>query len=164
MSMCSATVSTAVHGSAGGQLPSGGALVLVVLACAVIGAGTSCVSSDGARHHIMVLVAALSAGQFVGHVVLVFVGGHHHDERSFAPTMLAAHSAAVLACAVLISLAEYLYLVCASVLCWLMVFTANSIDVTTAVRFHAKTAVWQRILASLANGTRAPPAHRLCSA
>jgi len=157
--VCSAGVSMVAHGGAGGALPSGVSLLLLVMACAMVGAAASGVSSSrgGCRPGHRVL--ALTVGQAVGHCVLtVSSQGHAHCAESISPQMIVAHALAVPVCALLIGRAESLYLVCLSALSWLTVFIVDRSRPRLAVNCRpAKFIVLQGITPSPV-GTRAPPA------
>ncbi|WP_068154769.1 hypothetical protein [Rhodococcus phenolicus] len=103
----SGAVSIAAHGMAGGGSPPGTGVVLLIAACVAIGAIVA--SVPAAAHRRRALVAALAAGQFVGHLTLTLVSeqisGHTHPLAPSAP-MLVAHVAAVGVSAVLVRGAE----------------------------------------------------------
>lgn len=147
------------HGGAGGALPSGVSLLLLVMACAMVGAAASGVSSSrgGCRPGCRVL--ALTVGQAVGHCVLtVSSQGHAHCAESVSPQMIFAHVLAVPVCALLIGRAESLYLVCVSALSWLTVFIVDRSRPALVVNCRpVKFYVAQGITPSPV-GTRAPPA------
>lgn len=156
--VCSAGVSAVAHGSAGGPMPSGPALILLMMACAAVGASASGVFFARGGCPLLLRVMALAAGQAAGHFVLsVSSHGHSHCAESLTPQMLAAHGAAVPLCGLLIGLVERLYVVCVSALSWLTVFCVDpSRPVAPAVPRHARFIV-QRSVVSRAVGTRAPP-------
>ncbi|MFD6674588.1 hypothetical protein ACFWDA_09470 [Rhodococcus zopfii] len=99
----SGAVSIAAHGMAGGGAPPGDGAVLLLAACVAIGAIVS--SLPAAAHRRGALLAALTAGQLVGHLTLTMAGEHTHWLSMSAP-MLAAHLAAIAVSAVLIRGAE----------------------------------------------------------
>lgn len=156
--MCSAGLAALAHGSAGGSMPPGPALVVLVIACAVIGASASGVFFARGGCHPLVRVGALIAGQVAGHSVLaVSSHGHTHCADSLTPRMLVAHGAAVPLCALLIGLAERLYLVCVSALSWRTVFLVDrSRPAPTAVRRPTRFVLPESVVPGTV-GSRAPP-------
>jgi len=156
--VCSATISAAAHTVAGGALPSGAALVLVILVCAVVGAAAGRVSADRRGVHTGFLVAALLAGQFLGHLAFAVTASHHHGRPHMSPSMAAAHAVGALVCAVLIGLAEHLYVVATTVLSWLAVYAINRCrPVVRDIRSWANPPVLQPLILNSGGGTRGPP-------
>lgn len=157
--VCSAGVSALAHGSAGGPMPSGPALVLLVIACAMVGASASGVFFAWGGCHPLFRVGALTAGQIAGHCVLVVSShGHAHCAETVTPRMLLAHGAAVPLCALLIGLAERLFVVCLSALSWRTVFLVDrSRTAATAVLRSNRVFSLQNIIPRSV-GSRAPPA------
>lgn len=109
-----ASTTLAAHGLARGDVPDGGALVLLVLGCASVGA----VARMPVRGRIAATAAVLVAGQSLGHLLLV-AAGHHHGPI-VTGSMLAAHAFAAVAGAVLVVLAERLCRSISSVGQWLV--------------------------------------------
>ncbi len=101
---CAAATAIGAHSLGGGGLPASPSLVVLVLACAVIGA---LASSAKARRSVPAVTLYLSVGQVVGHCVLAVAGGHTHTGQWSLP-MLAAHLVAALGGAALICAAERL--------------------------------------------------------
>ncbi|MGW5076391.1 hypothetical protein [Rhodococcus sp. NPDC004095] len=95
----SGTVAVAAHAMGGGAAPSESAVVLLVLACAAVGALVS--AARVRTHELPFLAAALTVGQVVGHAALMVGAGAHHGTQ-FTPAMLTAHAVAVSVSAVLI--------------------------------------------------------------
>ncbi|MCH9667262.1 MAG: hypothetical protein K0U80_05300 [Actinomycetia bacterium] len=154
----SAGVSAVAHGSAGGSMPSGPALVLLLSACAAVGAAASGVFFARGGCPLLLRVLALTAGQAAGHLVLsISSHGHSHCAYSLTPQMLAAHGAAIPLCGVLIGLAERLYVVCVSALSWLTVFFVDRSRPAVAAVRRQTTIVVPRSVLSRSVGTRAPP-------
>jgi hypothetical protein len=152
----SALLTAVAHAAAGGT-PLGTPLLLLVIACATVGTATSALAIEHRRAEIVILVGALGAAQVVGHVILA--GAEHHGTHSVVPSMpmLAAHAATTVVLAVLISLAEFLYQVCQSVLCWLrLVAIHRSRAVGSVLRDTTETPV-RRVLLRSGMGMRAPP-------
>lgn len=114
---CSILLTAVAHGAAGGDLPTGAGLAMLAVVCATVGA---IVGAGHRRPGVLGLVAALSVGQVLGHLTLVATSGHH-SEHALMPSapMLAAHAVAAVVLGLMICLAAHLYVVCASVLCWL---------------------------------------------
>lgn len=104
----SGAVSIAVHGMAGGGTPPADGAVLLLAACTAIGA---LVVSLPATRRRGALVAALTAGQLVGHLSLSVGSDHtpvseHTHWLTMSTPMLAAHLAAIAVSALLIRCAE----------------------------------------------------------
>lgn len=104
----------AAHGLAEGAVPDGGALVLLVLGCAVVGT----VAGMPVRGRVGATAVVLVAGQSLGHLLLV-AAGHHHGPI-VTGSMLAAHASAAVVSAVLVVLAERLCRSISSVGQWLV--------------------------------------------
>jgi len=115
------------HAGAGGALPSGGASVMALLACVTVGTLLSFVRVDGRGAALMATTTALCAAQLVGHATLT-TAGHRHAGSAFDmdASMAAAHLGAAVVLGVAITAAEYLYVVCSSVLCWLRLFAMRA--------------------------------------
>ena len=164
---CSAAVSATAHGHAGGQPPRAGALVLLVVVCAAVGAAASEVSLASRRSRVALLAAMLAGAQLAGHIALSVTAVDHCGQGWMpSPPMLLGHGAAALLCGLLISLAEHLYVVCASLLCWLWVcLVARYCPTGTPVRRFVDPLVVRRpVLLSSGSGTRGPPAWGLVHA
>lgn len=129
-----------------------------MLACAAVGAVSSSVFAEEQGHQLLLLSGALVAGQAVGHVALVAASdAGFHCPAAFSPQMLLAHGLAAPVCALLISLVEHLYVVCASTLCWLRLNFVNEYRPAVVVlRWPTKSVVVQRLVFA-PGGTRAPP-------
>jgi hypothetical protein len=73
--------------------------------------------------------------------------------------MLAAHAAAAVLLGLVISAAEYLYVVCTSVLCWLRLFAAAATRPAPRVLRRIRTGlVVESVMLQAGLGVRAPPA------
>jgi hypothetical protein len=100
-----AVLAVAAHGAAGGSVPTNPAVAL--LTAVAVGVGIV-----GAGRPTMPPVALLAVGQLGTHLVLsTLTDGHLHISAS----MLAAHIAAIIGCALLIGIADHLYAACTSV-------------------------------------------------
>jgi hypothetical protein len=155
---CSAATSAAAHGAAGGMLPSGASLVLVILGCSMVGALVGTVPTRRGGAQVAFVVAALLGGQLLGHLVLVASSCDGHSGLAVSPGMLVAHGLGALACALLIGAAEHLYVVCASVLSWLTVFCAQLAPPTAGVPPRwVYPPVLQALLLESGGGSRGPP-------
>jgi hypothetical protein len=149
----------AAHAAAGGHVPNGGSAIVLLLACATVGAAAGGASLDGRRTGFLGMVAALCGGQLLGHLALAVDSGHHseHGLLLTAP-MLAMHVAGAIAVALVIGLVEYLYIVSSSVLRWLRLFAArHARRWPSAVPMSTPSVVLQPILISCGLGMRAPP-------
>lgn len=105
----SGTISVAAHGWASGGLPpSGTTLTLLVGTAALIGALVA--GFAPLRDTATGLVAALVAGQLLGHLTMGLGSGHlHHGDAQLSPAMLCAHGLAACAAAAVIRGAEAAY-------------------------------------------------------
>ena len=121
---CSALITALAHAAGGGGIPSGSALVEVLIVCATVGAGVGAVDVAGRHARVGLIIAALCAGQGLGHLVLTAVASHDHPGSANAPPwqMLSLHVIAAVVAGLLIGAVEYLYVVCSAVLTWLRLF------------------------------------------
>lgn len=154
----SAVMTVGAHAGAGAGLPHGSALVLTLLLCATIGALAGSIRVEGRAAGWVATTAALGAAQFLGHMTLS-VAGHHPGgfEAVPAPSMIAAHAVAAVILGLAISTAEYLYIVCSSVLCWLRLFAGHTPRPVPRVRRRATKVVAVRPVLVTGLGMRAPP-------
>jgi hypothetical protein len=155
----SAAMTAGAHAAGGGGLPGGASSVIALLTCAMVGAlvATLRLQERGARW--LTTSAALIAAQLLGHLTLA-TAGHHHTGGGLGldASMVAAHVGAAIILGLAISAAEYLYVVCASVLCWLRLFaTSAPRPIPRAARAVANAVVLQHIFVT-GLGMRAPPA------
>jgi hypothetical protein len=99
-----ATLATAAHAAGGGGLPSGAAIAELVVLASALGAIAFTVRAGAGT-----VLALLSAGQLLGHL-LVGVAGHSHSAQIGPPgaAMLVAHAVAVAIGALLIVVGEHL--------------------------------------------------------
>ncbi len=139
--------------------PSESAVVLLILACASVGAVVT--SIDTRRSPPALLLALmLAAGQAIGHATLTIASDHQHGLLLSLP-MLAAHIAAVGVCAVLIRGAERGYVVAASTVAAIVAvllrpWAAEPSPFAARTRYRAKVVLRQLLTSGL--GTRGPPA------
>lgn len=154
----SAAMTAGAHAAAGGGLPRGTALVLVLLLCATVGAMLGALRVEGRAARWIATASALGLAQLAGHLALAATG-HHHGGDDFAagPSMIAAHAVAAVALGAAISVAEYLYVVCTSVLCWLRLFALREPRPTARVRRRPTNVVVVRPVLAAGLGMRAPP-------
>ncbi|MFD7046166.1 hypothetical protein [Rhodococcus jostii] len=154
----SGAVSIAAHGiAAGGMPPCEAAVVLLLAACAAVGVAVA--ASRVRDRDTVVLVAALTAGQLVGHTTLGLVGDHAHGVGLSAP-MIAAHLAAIVVSAGVVHGAERACLRVLAVVTRtvLVILTPPPVDAGTwspIPVYRAKLSLW--LLISAAAGTRGPP-------
>ncbi|MGH3582402.1 MAG: hypothetical protein ACRDUX_31000 [Mycobacterium sp.] len=157
---CSAVVTIAAHAAASGEMPQGAALIVALLVCATTGATAGSITLEGRRVRLVGVMLALGIAQLLGHVTLVVAGGHHHAAEGWGltPSMFAAHMASAVVLGLAISAAEYLYVVCASLLCWLRLFaTAGPRPAHLAVRRVTSAPRVESILLRSGLGMRGPP-------
>ncbi len=166
----SAVLTVGAHATAGGGIPNGGALVISLLVCAALGSMVGCLRLEGRGARWLGTATALGVAQLLGHLILMAAGHQHHGhqhhghqhhgaaELALSPTMIATHTGAAVILAVAITAAEYLYVVCSSVLCWLRLFAlAEGTRATQATRAVARDFVAQSVLRCRGVGMRAPP-------
>lgn len=165
---CSAVVTAGAHAAAGGVLPQGGPLIVSALLCATVGAVLAMATLENRRVRLLAIIGALAVAQSLGHVTLTVAGGHHHNGLGTAPSMVAAHIAAVIALGAAIASVEYLYVVCTSVLCWLRLFGSAALRPVARplplVLDDPNNVVTQSVLCSSGRGNRAPPCRGLLAA
>lgn len=152
--VCSAVVTTGAHTAGGGHVPQGATLALAVLICGAVGAVSAEVRPEGRALGLLAVIGALVAAQSLGHLTLT-LASHHH---ATTPLMAAAHLAAAVLLGAAINAVEYLYAVCASVLCWLRLFAlAAQRPAKRCVRRRTIDVVAASVLRCPGLGMRAPP-------
>lgn len=159
-------VTVGAHAAAGGDAPQGGRLIASMLICGIIGAVLAAAPLEGRRGRLLGVIGALAVAQSLGHLTLMASASHHHgDALGVAPAMAAAHLAAAVVLGVAITLVEYLYVVCESVLCWLRLFAiAVPPPVARLVPFVTSDVDAQTVLLCSGLGMRAPPRHPVLAA
>jgi hypothetical protein len=133
--------------------------MLVFLVCATVGAVAGGITLEGRHSRNALVIGVLCIGQALGHLTLT-VGGGHHERSAWLLTapMLAMHAVAAVGLGLLISAVEHLYVVCASVLCWLRIFAAKRIHPGPGQAWRASNVVVARtVLLRGGLGMRAPP-------
>ena len=110
------------HAAGGGHLPSGPALIVVGLVCAVVGAALAGAALEERWLRLVTVIGGLVAAQSLGHLMLVVAA--HHSGLAMTWSMAAAHLVAALLLGAAITAVEHLYVVGASLLCWLRLFAA----------------------------------------
>ena len=156
VSVISMLLTAVAHAAAGGS-PAGTPLLLLAIACATVGAIATTYTPVSHTAKIAAMVGALGGAQAVGHVTLA--AAEHHGLHLMTPSapMLVAHVLATLALASVITLTEFLYQVCWSVLCWLrLVVLHRSRPAGPVLRYHATPPVQSALFRS-GMGMRAPP-------
>ncbi|QYB07538.1 hypothetical protein I1A62_25270 [Rhodococcus sp. USK10] len=155
----SGAVSVAAHGIAGGGMPpSEASVVLLLVACAAVGAAVAAIRIAGRDG--LVLVAALTAGQLIGHTTLGLAGEHAHSLGLSTP-MIAAHLAAIAISAGLVRGAERACLRALAAVTRIVLAILAPAPVSTGTWsatpvYRAKLSLW--LLVGSAAGTRGPPA------
>ncbi len=138
--------------------PTGSPLVVLVLVCAALGAAVGGLDPQTRPAKAALLIAGLGAGQLLGHVALAMSGGHHHATSMLTAPMAGLHLAAAVGLGLVIGTAEYLYVVCASVLSWLRVFAAARLrPLVRDLWWPSKVVVARPVLLRTGLGMRAPP-------
>ncbi len=161
----SAVLTVGAHATAGGGIPNGGALIISLLICAALGSMVGCLRLEGRGARWLGTATALGAAQLLGHLTLMATGHQHYGnqhygggELALSPSMIATHTGAAVILAVAIAAAEYLYVVCSSVLCWLRLFAlTEGARAARATRAVARDFVAQSVLRCRGVGMRAPP-------
>ncbi|MEZ0342853.1 hypothetical protein ACAG25_23070 [Mycobacterium sp. pV006] len=155
---CSTVATCGAHTGAGGHVPSGPALIVVGLVCAVVGAALAGAALDGRRLRLLTVIGALAAAQALGHLTLVAAATHHHSGLGMSWSMAAAHLAAAVLLGAVITAAEYLYVVCVSVLCWLRLFAAaRRLPAAPRQDTEPRPSFVRSALCATGLGMRAPP-------
>ncbi|MGE2733707.1 hypothetical protein [Mycolicibacterium vaccae] len=156
--VCSAVATSGAHAAGGGHLPSGPALIVVGLVCAVVGSVLAGAALEGRWLRPAAVIGGLVAAQLLGHLTLVVAASHHHSGLGMTWTMAAAHLVAALLLGAAITAVEYLYLVCVSLLCWLRLFAAARRQPPAQRRpMEPRPAFVQSALCVAGLGMRAPP-------
>jgi hypothetical protein len=156
----SGALSIAAHGVGGesmmpgvSMMPSESALVLLIVVSAAIGCAVALL---GERVPVAVV---LVLGQIVGHTVLTIASEHDHG-LSLTPTMLAAHAAATVLCALLVRGAVLGYGHALSVLRRILPVLTLALPVLETGgprKTEYRSTVVLRLLVLSANATRGPP-------
>lgn len=163
----SALVTGLAHSLAGGEPPSGSAVMFLVVVCAAMGIAGGGVTAEGRYSRVGLVIAALCAGQLLGHLVLAFAGGQHGEcGWMLTGPMVAVHATAAICLGVAISVVEYLHAVGASVLCWLRLYVTGQIRPAIRItrRRPSNVVVVGAVLLRAGLGMRAPPAVPLLGA
>ena len=156
--LCAALVTATAHAGAGGSAPAGGALILLLVVCATVGAVVGGITLEGRHSRAVLAIGALAAAQVLGHVMLTIGGHHEHSGWLLTPPMLMLHVLAAVGLGLLINAVEHLYAVCGSVLCWLRIFTAGHIHPSSGQVWRPTNVVVARpVLLRAGLGMRAPP-------
>jgi hypothetical protein len=98
-----AALASVGHAAAGGGAPSGAAVVQLALLAVTVGAFAATVRG---ADRFVVLVAVMTAGQVLAHVLLSATS-HHHGGTS-ATVMVMAHAVALVVVASLVTVGDYL--------------------------------------------------------
>ncbi|MFI9509552.1 hypothetical protein [Nocardia sp. NPDC052566] len=155
----SGAISVAAHGwASGGMAPSHATLALLAAGSAVIGALVAGLAP--LRNTSTGLVAALVAGQLLGHVTMGWSSGHmHHGDAQLTPTMVTAHVVAAVVAAILIRGAEAAYRIGSAVLFLVLPMRHRppAIAGPAPLRLTHRDRVILRIFATESLRTRAPP-------
>jgi hypothetical protein len=156
--VCSALVTATAHAGARGGAPTGGALILLLVVCATVGAVVGGITLEGRHSRAVLVVGALAAAQVLGHVMLTVAGHHEHSSWLLTPPMLMLHALAAVGLGLLINAVEHLYTVCGSVLCWLRIFAAVHIRPAAGQAWRPTNVIGARpVLLRTGLGMRAPP-------
>ncbi|MCH9700293.1 MAG: hypothetical protein K0U76_02735, partial [Actinomycetia bacterium] len=103
----SAVMAIGAHTAAGGGLPSGGALVISLLACATVGMMVGSLRLTGRGTRRLATATALCASQLLVHAILVTAGHQHGNAQDVGASMAAAHLAAAAILAIAITAVEH---------------------------------------------------------
>ncbi|CRZ17395.1 hypothetical protein [Mycolicibacterium neworleansense] len=156
---CSALTATLAHTAAGGTAPTSSPLIVLLLLCAALGAAVGGFNPQARWAKTGLLITGLGAGQLLGHFALAMSGGHHHADSLLTAPMVGLHAAAAVGLGLLIGMAEYLFVVCASVLSWFRIFAAARINPLVREVWRPSNVVVARpVLLHAGLGMRAPPA------
>ncbi|MFV8161551.1 hypothetical protein ACNQVK_05435 [Mycobacterium sp. 134] len=156
---CSALTATVAHTAGGGMAPTSSPLIVLLLLCAVLGAAVGGLNPQTRPAKTGLLIAGLGAGQLLGHFALAMSGGHHHAASLLTAPMIGMHAAAAVGLGLVIGMAEYLFVVGASVLSWLRIFaTARIRPLVRELWWPSNVVVARPVLLHAGLGMRAPPA------
>jgi hypothetical protein len=152
----SAALGVAAHALGGGGDSTESSIVVLLLGCAAIGAIVANIRV--ARYEFLVLMAALAAGQLVGHTTLM-LGADHTSHGLIPPGMLFAHAAATVLCALLVRGGGRAWAFALSALARIVPaqFTASPVVVIPTVRPAHVPRLARWLLVGGRVGTRAPP-------
>lgn len=160
-SLVSGTLSVAAHGwASGGAAPDGSAITLLVATAAITGALVADLAP--LRNGRVGLVAALVAGQLLGHLGMSLGSGpghQHHDDEHLTAGMVAGHLVAALFAAVIIHCAEFAYRVSTATLARIVLSCVQRppvADATPLLSAHVDRAILRIFVANIA-WSRAPP-------
>ena len=155
---CSALTATVAHTAAGGMAPTSSPLIVLLLLCAALGAAVGGLNPQTRPVKTGLLIAGLGAGQLLGHFALAMSGGHHHAASLLTAPMIGMHAAAAVGLGLVIGMAEYLFVVGASVLSWLRIFATARIRPLVRELWRPSNVVVARpVLLHAGLGMRAPP-------
>lgn len=153
----SAVTTVGAHVAAGGGLPHGAALVLALMLCATVAALLARVRIESRGARWLATTAALGAAQGLGHLALTVTDHQHGDCLVPGPSMTALHLGAAVVLGGAIAAAEYLYVVCSSVLCWLRLFARRAPRPAARIRRQITNVIVVRPVLASGMGMRAPP-------
>ncbi|MEV0245498.1 hypothetical protein AB0H76_02790 [Nocardia sp. NPDC050712] len=155
----SGAISLAAHGwASGGMTPGGTTLVLLAAASAIVGALVAGIAP--LRDTSGGLIAALVAGQLLGHTTMGISSGHlHHGDAQLTPAMLTAHIVAAFLAALVIRGAEAAYRIGTAVLARMLpaLYRALAIPGPAPLRTIYRDCAILRVLAAGTLRTRGPP-------
>ena len=131
---------------------------MALLACVTVGTMLSFVRADGRAAAVLATTTALCAAQLVGHATLT-TAGHLHPGGAvdMDASMAATHVGAAVILGVAITAAEYLYVVCSSVLCWLRLFAMRALRHAVLLVRRTANDVAVAPVFTTGLGMRAPP-------
>lgn len=145
----------AAHGIAGGTIPGGAAVVVLVLACAAVGL----IARMRCRQTVARLALLLAAGQATGHLLLA--ASCHDHGAAISARMVAAHGVASLVGALLVAAAERLARLVGSAPGWiarLLTGPGVTADVVAIPSIVFRTPLTVRLHAAGPATRRGPPA------
>jgi len=149
----------AAHGwASGGAVPDGSAIMLLAAAAAITGALVADLAP--LRSGRVGLVAALVAGQLLGHLGMSLGASHQqHENAHLTAGMLAGHLVAALFSAVIIRGAEFAYRMSTATLARIVVICTRPqpvADPAPLLSTHVDRAILRIFAANIAS-SRAPP-------
>jgi len=157
--LVSGSLSVAAHGwASGGAAPDGSAIMLLAAAAAITGALVADLAP--LRSGRVGLVAALVAGQLLGHLGMSLGASHQqHENAHLTAGMLTGHLVAALFSAVIIRGAEFAYRVSTATLARIVVICTRPqpvADPAPLLSTHVDRAILRIFAANIAS-SRAPP-------
>ncbi len=158
--LLTAALAVAAHGVGSGTPPTGASAAQLAVLAATVGAVAAAVPRAGDTR---ILIALLTAGQLLGHLMLTVGHAHAHTAGPPAWVMLAAHVVAVGVGAVLIAAGERLCRAASRVVRAVVRAACPPVAATTAAAVHrADQPLRSALLLAASVSHRGPPVGAAC--